>query len=1031
MVLQFDGIDDNVNCGNHAELWSQGLTKFSFSFWIYPTILNDGANNRLLVRHGNTAHGFECDISCCTANRVYFQCRNSVNTVFEAQSNGVIQKDKWNFITCVYDNSLGSANVKIYVNAVVGGTTANLTETLNNSNVLEIGGPSTDLKGFAKDFRFWKAKALSAAEVLQLYRGENEHELTPDYWLPMDETSGDPKSLGLKGILNDQVQWDHNSAYFNGIGAHIGCGTETTLWAGSQTKYSFCVWAKFKQIALDTPFRTLLSMWDPVATNGWSLFQDQTRPNKIITDVQTGGGANYHDAEFDGVKTKDKWYFIAVTYDSTLGSNDLKIYVDGVLGSNTGGDVGTINVPAGVLNIGKFTAEDEIGAHYGNLKQFSYWKDIALTQAEILFLMNGDDEDVIPADYHLDLDENKGYIVKDDMSMKEGEEGGSGDPRWAYPLNTLLTSDPTYEFPLSMKLVIKSNDEKKTYFRYDSNGQKPFKVVGLKLTLADSETDMAVLMIEDGDDLLNNDHLAGGIKYFISLAAGETVPYEDLFIGYGETLDIVVDDRNVIYKVIQIFGSKLVATYRYLNYFRAAKINELEDPQKVSAKEFASNEHVERAIDKDSELLYDPIIISDRAGWDTLDLHKDVNTIISGINLGTVTLWDFMEFQKSFTSAAWGVEWRKGKERFYYQFPELDQTNVILKSGYEKAPTDLAINTAWVYSPFTYSKDTSGDVNHATIVHGITDVDDVFIAGFSAGGGNTNLTFKALAQSLQIPADARRIVNIHLRLSMKGEVSSPQNKVNGAICLADANGGPNGTRLDKFEIPLSEIEEDPKIISVPVDVDAEDISRDTRIWIKLYNRSGTDEEDKGDPNHDEKNTILWHHNNKVNVDGQQASAVASEGDRHDEPLKWRKTIKGPVYQCSVSSDIKRLDTWMTPQIFGQYGIKEHLINVSDLRDRTSVNAYLAFRTFMLALPKSYIPSIKAHLPNNFFFRANQMAFMGMAKPKISQMMRIKRVTYDIQPVDEQAGVNNSSRLVTLSLEGSYNPANYVKFNCEN
>ena len=51
-TVLFDGVDDLIACGDQATLWSQSLTKFSFSVWIFPTAGWD-TNDRTLVTHGS------------------------------------------------------------------------------------------------------------------------------------------------------------------------------------------------------------------------------------------------------------------------------------------------------------------------------------------------------------------------------------------------------------------------------------------------------------------------------------------------------------------------------------------------------------------------------------------------------------------------------------------------------------------------------------------------------------------------------------------------------------------------------------------------------------------------------------------------------------------------------------------------------------------------------------------------------------------------------------------------------------------
>ena len=193
---KFDGVNDDIDCGDHTDLWSQGLTKFAFSFWIYPTRGWDGVNNTLLVRHGSgPGHAFECDLDFSVVGQAYFQIRNGADTTtFEANSGtqNLVKLNQWNHIICSYDNSLGSANMKIFVNGVQGSTTANFTETVTLlANNLTLGGPSTDLKGLMKDFRWWTNDAFDATEALAFYTNGTMPS-TPNYWLKMDEGLGTP-----------------------------------------------------------------------------------------------------------------------------------------------------------------------------------------------------------------------------------------------------------------------------------------------------------------------------------------------------------------------------------------------------------------------------------------------------------------------------------------------------------------------------------------------------------------------------------------------------------------------------------------------------------------------------------------------------------------------------------------------------------------------------------------------------------------------------------------------------------------------
>jgi len=203
----FDGSNDYIDAGTQVTLWDQALTKFSFSVWIYPTAGWDGFA-RSVVKHGAPlAQSFHCGIDPTTPNEIFFQIKNAGGSTIAA-TNNTLQLNTWNFITCVYDNSLGSANLKTYVNAVVGGTTASLTETINLVDGLGLADAANDFKGFMKDFRWWTTKALNQTEIDSIYAGIGDG-IIPDYWLPMTEGTGNPvDSIGSKTTTLSGAVWN-------------------------------------------------------------------------------------------------------------------------------------------------------------------------------------------------------------------------------------------------------------------------------------------------------------------------------------------------------------------------------------------------------------------------------------------------------------------------------------------------------------------------------------------------------------------------------------------------------------------------------------------------------------------------------------------------------------------------------------------------------------------------------------------------------------------------------------------------------
>ena len=257
--ISFDGTNDYVDLTNDATLWSQSLTKFSFSLWIYPTAGWDTNFREVVYHSGGTNQGFRCQISDSVANRIFFTIRNAGGT-FISSTNDTLQLNQWNFITCVYDNSLGSGNLKVYVNGVVG-TNANLTEAINLSATLRLGEATTDFKGNIRDFRWYTTKALTQTEIDDIY-DDSPSAPTPDYWLKVTEGTGSPTDFisGTKvGTLTNGAAWSVATAQTI---ANVNTSPSNVTWYESNdipeslgrisAGQAFPIWLKLEVTATST-----------------------------------------------------------------------------------------------------------------------------------------------------------------------------------------------------------------------------------------------------------------------------------------------------------------------------------------------------------------------------------------------------------------------------------------------------------------------------------------------------------------------------------------------------------------------------------------------------------------------------------------------------------------------------------------------------------------------------------------------------------------------------------------------------------
>ncbi len=379
--LSFDGSNDYVQLGNDATLWSQSLTKFSFSFWAYATAGFDGVI-RTYVQHGQgTAQGFSCYLSSSTSNRINFQIRNAANTQIIA-FNTNFDLFKLHHVLCVYDNSLVNANLKIYVDGVVG-TNADLTEAINLSTNMTIADPSslTFCSGRVRDIRWWTTTARTAGDATALNNGTYAG-TAPNYWLKTDEGKNNPIdfiSNTKTAVLTNGTSWTNVS---------------------KRDEITIAAWVYFTSnpaSAADIVTRGQTQSWIMYVDTDGKLkaqffYRDGTNAILDSTVVGTGG-----------------WHRVMICHSDT---NDIsKIWVDGVLKAsnskngflrNSGGNAGD-RFMIGAKPTGASTQSNFLA---GNVDDVKVWAR-ELEDTEALADFNGDYVSPVELVSEWDFDEDE------------------------------------------------------------------------------------------------------------------------------------------------------------------------------------------------------------------------------------------------------------------------------------------------------------------------------------------------------------------------------------------------------------------------------------------------------------------------------------------------------------------------------------------------------------------------------------------------------------------------------------------------
>ena len=259
-----------------------------------------GGNDGYLIWKSNT-------------NLLQFLIRESGVWRTASFSPAVVQ-DVWYHVVGTWDGT----DVKIYVDNVVGGTTATASSiTYNASTVNRIGDYATyEMDGDMANVQFWN-KGLSAANVTTLYNNG-----VPLY------TGTQPETANLKGWwkLNvDNSTWDGSDWI---IGEAQATYSSALSFDGSGQKLTFA-----SRSPITTNFTVCFWMRAPNANDNDTIIGDTGTAGGLLYGVAVGAGGLlkiYADG-WNGLTTtdvtSDDWYFIALTYDGT----DLKSYVNGVL----------------------------------------------------------------------------------------------------------------------------------------------------------------------------------------------------------------------------------------------------------------------------------------------------------------------------------------------------------------------------------------------------------------------------------------------------------------------------------------------------------------------------------------------------------------------------------------------------------------------------------------------------------------------------------------------------------------------------
>jgi len=353
--MNFDGLNDTINCGNVTAL--NGLSGGSWSFWLNS---NETSTQGILNQWGSGADALIYSFIIMSSGRldIYFdggaKYRVSGNTVINALNTG-----EWFNLVIVFDgtlpnNSDETGRLKVYINGTllsdgfsfVTGPTAMPSTT--SDLILGTYPSGTFWEGEIDEVAIWN-NSLTQSEVTEIYNSGTPNDLAThsgaaalvNWWRMGEEAIFNSTNWLLPNKAQDV--FSRYSLAFDGVNDYIECGD--VLHNDGQTPMTVSAWVKITTAAGHTNSAPLANkkkvrMGPTYIMNGWAVnfLTSGAQTNKLHFEL-TGDGTiatgRLSKKALTLSFTDGLWHNIVVTYDGSENAAGVKFYIDGTEDTNT------------------------------------------------------------------------------------------------------------------------------------------------------------------------------------------------------------------------------------------------------------------------------------------------------------------------------------------------------------------------------------------------------------------------------------------------------------------------------------------------------------------------------------------------------------------------------------------------------------------------------------------------------------------------------------------------------------------------
>jgi hypothetical protein len=398
--LKFDGSDDHVVVLNSSSI-GYATPTISFSAWINPSSLPSINNFNILSKYYN-GFGLKFGTDQKIMAGVYINSDVSVNVT----SLSAIPLNSWTYIAATYDGS----SIKLFINGVLVKTTTGETATTfaRYTNNWIIGRRSGATYSYFNGF----------IDEVKIYNyARTEAQIKADYLAGAVGTGGSAASVSMGGKTQKWMSdglvgyWKMDETTWNGTAEEVvdssGAGNNGTSSGATTTAGKFGNGGSFdgNNDYVSVGGSSTINPISAKTVVAWVyLLQKPSQQKNVL--VGPSGGVYFPSSAADATSRKPRvqwsglsdinlfansslsygqWTQIITTYDANGGSNNYKIYINGVL-DNSKTVTGNIASTTGNTNIGSHGA---YGANYfyGSIDEVRIYNR-ALSPKEVSDLYN-------------------------------------------------------------------------------------------------------------------------------------------------------------------------------------------------------------------------------------------------------------------------------------------------------------------------------------------------------------------------------------------------------------------------------------------------------------------------------------------------------------------------------------------------------------------------------------------------------------------------------------------------------------------